>query len=233
MKKDLEYTKMACFYDELYNKKNYKREVDFIENFLDSKEDKILDAGCGTGNHAKILQDKGYNVYGFDLSHEMVEIANRKVNNNFKVGNLLSYSTDENFDLIISFFAVFNHLKSYRWFSFALQNLLKLLNKNGILIIDLHNPQSDGEKVDEIKSVKRIMQWKINKFLKKETSKITYIVDNEKYITKHKFKIFKIEKIKMICNKLNLSCKFYENYQINSTATINSKNIQVVIKRNL
>ena len=97
----------------------------------------------------------------------------------------------------------------------------------------MHNPQSDGEKVDEIKSVKRIMQWKINKFLKKETSKITYIVDNDKYITKHKFKIFKIEKIKMICNKLNLSCKFYENYQINSTATINSKNIQVVIKRNL
>ena len=90
MKKDLEYTKMACFYDELYKNKNYKREVGFIEKFLNSKEDKILDAGCGTGNHAKILQDKGYNVCGFDLSPQMVEIANRKVNNNFEVIRTLS-----------------------------------------------------------------------------------------------------------------------------------------------
>lgn len=232
MRKDLEYTKMACFYDELYKNKNYKREVDFIENFLNSKENKILDAGCGTGNHAKILQDKGYNVCGFDLSPQMVEIANRKVNSDFKVGNLLSYSTGKNFDLIISFYAVFNHLKSYQEFSFALQNLLKQLNKKGTLIIDLHNPQSNGEKADEIKSIKRIMQWKINKLFKNEISKITYIVGNDKFVTKHIFKIFEIEKIKRICDNLNLNCKFYENYEINSIATKNSKNIQVVIKRN-
>ena len=76
------------------------------------------------------------------------------------------------------------------------------------------------------------MQWKINKLLKKETSKITYIVGNNKYVTKHKFKIFEIEKIKMICDNLNLNCEFYENYVIDSLATNNSKNIQVVIKKN-
>lgn len=232
MKKDLEYTKMACFYDELYKNKNYKREVGFIEKFLNSKEDKILDAGCGTGNHAKILQDKGYNIYGFDLSPQMVEIANAKVNNNFEVANLLFYSTEKKFDLIISFYAVFNHLKSYQEFSFALQNLLKALNNKGTLIIDLHNPQKNGVKVDKFDSVKRIMQWKINKLLKKETSKITYFVGNNKYVTKHKFKIFKIEKIKRICDNLNLNCEFYENYVIDSLATNNSKNIQVVIKKN-
>lgn len=233
MKKDLEYTKMACFYDELYKNKNYKREVDFIEGFLNSKEDKILDAGCGTGNHAKILQEKGYSICGFDLSPQMVEIVKRKVSNNFEVGNLLTYSTDKKFDLIISFYAVFNHLKSYQEFSLAIQNLLKLLNEKGALIIDLHNPQSNGKKIDEIKSVKRIMQWKINKLLKKETSKIIYMVGNDKFVTKHKFKIFEIEKIKRICDNLNLSCEFYENYEINSVATQSSKNIQVVIKKNL
>ena len=153
--KDLEYSKMACFYDELYQNKNYKKEVEFIENFISSKKTKILDAGCGTGNHAKILHDKGYDVCGFDLSPEMVEIANAKVNNSFEVGDLLSYSIDKNFDLIISFYAVFNHLKSYREFSLAIQNLLKILNKNGTMIIDLHNPQRNGEKVDEINSVKK------------------------------------------------------------------------------
>ena len=120
MKKDLEYTKMACYYDLFYKNKNYKKEVSFIENFLNSKECVILDAGCGTGNHAKILHDKGYSVFGFDLSPEMVEIANKKVDNNFKVGNLLSYSTDKSYDVVVSFYAVFNHLKSYQEFSFAI-----------------------------------------------------------------------------------------------------------------
>jgi len=163
----------------------------------------------------------------------MVEIANKKVNNKFEVANILSYSTDKKFDLIISFYAVFNHLNSYKEFSLALTNLLKALNKNGTLIIDLHNPQSNGKKLDEIASVKRIMQWKINKLLKKEITNITYIVGNDINTTKHKFKIFEIEKIKKICDKLKLKSDFYQNYEINSIATSHSKNIQVVIRNNL
>ena len=60
-----------------------------------------------------------------------------------------------------------------------------------------------------------------------------YIVGNDKYVTKHKFKIFEVEKIKRICDILNLNCEFRENYEIDSRATQNSKNIQVVINRNL
>lgn len=231
MEKDLEYTKMACYYDKLYKNKDYKKEVEFIKAVVGVDNLTILDAGCGTGNHSKILAGNGYNVSGFDLSPEMVEIAKQKVNDNFQVGNLLTYSIDKKFDLIISFYAIFNHLKSYKEFNIALQNLLKMLDKNGTIIIDLHNPQKNGKKIDEIENIKRIMDWKVNPILKTETTKLTYVVDGVEYKTKHKFKIFEIEKINDICGINNLECNFYENYNINSVANNKSKNIQVVIKK--
>ncbi len=41
--------------------------------------DRILDAGCGSGEHLEMLEKMGFtNVYGFDLSEEMVKIARQK-----------------------------------------------------------------------------------------------------------------------------------------------------------
>ena len=124
-----EYTIMADLYDKFYAKKDYKKEVEFICKFISQKDSNILDAGCGTGNHAKILKDLGYNVYGFDLSADMVSIANTKIPEHFSVANLLKFTSEKKYDCIISFFAVFNHLKNYKEFKIALQNLKKCLKK--------------------------------------------------------------------------------------------------------
>lgn len=228
--KTLEYTIMAEFYDELYKNKDYKKEVSFIEHFINQKDCLILDAGCGTGTHASILNDLGYNVYGFDLNQEMVNIANKKIEKHFEVGNLLTYQTNSKFDLIISFFAVFNHLKNYKEFKLSLKNLKQHLNLNGKIIIDIHNPQKNGKKIDFSSNIKRIMRWKVYKFVNKEFSTLTYIVNNKKYKTHHTFSIFKINKIENICKKLGFAdISFYENYNANKTASNKSKNIQIVL----
>lgn len=39
----------------------------------------VLDAGCGTGQISLVLAAMGYDVQGFDISREMVDIARRKV----------------------------------------------------------------------------------------------------------------------------------------------------------
>ena len=174
--KNLEYTKMAYFYDLFYKNKNYKKEVEFICNFIKDKETKILDAGSGTGNHAKILNDLSYNVFGFDKSQEMVDIANAKINGKFFVSDLLNFKAGEKFDLIMSFFAVFNHLKSYKEFKKALINLKNAINVKGTIIIDLHNPQKSGKKVETVDNITRVMKWKKCSLLNKEFSKITYII---------------------------------------------------------
>ena len=229
--KNIEYTKMACVYDKFYQKKNYVKEVEFIKSVLGVSACKILDAGCGTGTHAKLLADSGLNVWGFDASPDMVSVANSKVEGRFFEGNLLSFNSDEKFDAIISFFAVFNHLKSYKEFKQALKNLKRCLNKNGKIIIDLHNPIKSGSKTEEVDGLKRIMQWRVVRWLGKEFSKITYFVGGKKYTTRHTFSIFKIEKIKKIAEVLGFSSvEFFENYNSELVANSNSKNIQVVLK---
>lgn len=229
---NIEYTKMAYLYDKFYENKKHEKEVEFIKNFIDDQADTILDAGCGTGNHAKILSDNGFTVFGFDQSNDMIRIANSKINNHFYVDNLLKlkHGSDTKYDLIISFFAVFNHLKSYHQFKVALLNLKKLLKQNGKIIIDLHNPIKSGSKTEDIENVQRIMTWKLCKILKKEFTKITYIVDNKEFHAKHTFKIFNISKLEKIAKKIGFeNIEFYENYNINNFATKKSKNIQMVI----
>lgn len=71
----MEYKEFVKYYDKFYSKKDYKKEVLFLKNFID-KEDKIIDIGCGTGMHASLL--KNYNIDGLDLNKEMLELAKTK-----------------------------------------------------------------------------------------------------------------------------------------------------------
>lgn len=229
MEHNIEYTKMAYLYDKFYASKNYTKEVDFIKNFITNKNCLILDAGCGTGNHAKILCDQGYEIYGFDLNKEMVEIANSKINNHFSVGNLLNYEDKQKYDLIISFYAVFNHLKNYKEFEIALNNLKACLKENGVIIIDLHNPQHSGKKIDKIDGATRIMQWHKCSLLNKEFSNLIYIIGKKKYSTKHQFKIFNLNKLRKIAKTSGFeNFKAYEQYS-EKEASSKSKNIQIVL----
>jgi len=109
-------------------------------------------------------------------------------------------------------------------------NLKKGLNQNGTIVIDLHNPQKNGKKIDSIENATRIMKWKKYTLLKKEYSKISYIVDGKKYNTRHKFKIYDIEKLRKITKELGFSnVNFCENFNIDKPANSKSKNIQMII----
>ena len=228
--RNIEYTKMAYLYDKFYSKKDYKVEVEFIRQFIEDKTYSILDAGCGTGNHAKILFDMGYDINGFDRSPDMVAVANSKLPNRFFVDDLLNISSEDKYNVIISFFAVFNHLRNYAEFERAVGNLKDLLVDGGKLIIDLHNPQKSGSKTETMDTATRTMTWRKCNLLKKEFTKIKYTVDNESFITYRSFKIFEIDKIKDIATKLGFkTIEFYENYDINRIGNKSSKNIQVVL----
>ena len=74
------------------------------------------------------------------------------------------------------------------------------------------------------------MKWRVCKLLKKEFTKITYKIDGKVFETKHKFKIFEIDRLKKLLKKIGYnSCEFYENYDIEKLANPKSKNIQIVL----
>ncbi len=58
-----------------------------IESLLPKDGSPILDVGCGNGYLANELIDKGYSVYGIDISEDGIKIANKKNKGHFFVSD--------------------------------------------------------------------------------------------------------------------------------------------------
>lgn len=112
----------ARYYDLIYRDKDYRGEAEFIGNLLRSHapgSQTVLELGCGTGAHAALLADAGYQVFGVDLSEDMLQRANaRKSSLNpelaqrmmFAHGDVRTVRLAERFDAVISLF----HVMSYQ-----------------------------------------------------------------------------------------------------------------------
>lgn len=228
----MEYKEFAKYYDKFYQKKDYKNEVDFLMNFIESK-DTIIDIGCGTGIHASLIAKKSFEVDGLDLNKEMLEVAKSRLPNaNLYIQNILDINIDKKYDVIISMFAVMNHLKDTDELERCLLNLKNILNENGKIIIDLHNPQSSGSKTDSFDNMTRIMEWNFDPETRIEKSKITFKIDNIEYNDSHTFRIFTIDEVIKCSQNVGLKVeKVFENYNINIEGTNTSKNLQFLIKK--
>jgi SAM-dependent methyltransferase len=72
----------AGAYDTLYGEKDYAAECDMIEALMaltgGAAKSRLIDLGCGTGNHAIPLAQRGFAVTGLDMSAAMLERARQK-----------------------------------------------------------------------------------------------------------------------------------------------------------
>ncbi len=81
-----------------------RREKDLILHLIAPKEgERLLDVGCGTGNHLRFFRRKGCNVTGLESSPSMLDIAKKKLGQraDFHVGKAedLPFSDNE-FDIV-------------------------------------------------------------------------------------------------------------------------------------
>ncbi len=117
----------------------------FIKDLLEfiKPTDKILEFGCGTGQLGNFLAATGYaKIISADLSINSLRLANnfRKKNNlegiDFVETDIFKNCfKEEVFDIIISNGVLHHTINPY----LAFQNLIKLLKKDGIIIIGLYN----------------------------------------------------------------------------------------------
>lgn len=111
----------------------HKKFLELYKNF--SKNTKILDLGCGTGEFINELQKRGCQVWGVDFDKEAIKIAKE----HFGLENVFSISFKDFFqkrDLpkfdIICFFEVIEHLDNPLKF---IQNVKNLLRSNGKIVL--------------------------------------------------------------------------------------------------
>ena len=132
----------AKYYDFLYQDKDYRKEIDYIDNLIkqhSSKKDlRILDIGCGTGKHANYLAEKGYYVTGIDFSVEMIKIAQKNKNSNtdFYVANATDFNLYKTFDVVLSLFHVVSYQSSNEDILRMFANVYNHLEFEGLFIFD-------------------------------------------------------------------------------------------------
>lgn len=74
-----EYELEAEFYDRIWGKHDYDADARLLDElFREHGCRRIIDVGCGTGNHALRLSDLKYKVTGVDISPVMLRIARGK-----------------------------------------------------------------------------------------------------------------------------------------------------------
>ncbi|HAR62783.1 MAG TPA: SAM-dependent methyltransferase [Candidatus Margulisbacteria bacterium] len=133
----------ARYYNLLYKDKNYYAEVDYVDSLIKRyKQDcrNILDLGCGTGIHAKLLTGKGYCVHGIDQSEQMISLA--KENNigsssDFSKGDIRSLELDNTFDVITALFHVISYQVANNDLINTFAGISKHLATEGICIFDV------------------------------------------------------------------------------------------------
>jgi len=151
-------------YNLIYGDKNYASECDLIERLFKRYAAKpvasILDLGCGTGNHAFVMAERGYEVVGIERSEHMLAIANQKLDSNpnlklsFKAGDIRDLDLSQQFDSVLILFAVLGYQLENRDVVATLKTARRHLKPGGLLIFDvwygpavLHEKPSDRAKV--------------------------------------------------------------------------------------
>ena len=137
---------MAPWYDELYVKfLRTEKEVLFLDKvFKKHRVKSVLDIACGTGRHSIALKRLGYEVTGIDLSAPMIEYARKKSKEAglvipFHKMDMRKIKLKKKFDAVVILFTSFCYMNRNQDIIDSLNSIRKVLKKNGILIIDVHN----------------------------------------------------------------------------------------------
>jgi len=133
-------------YDALYRDKNYRDEAALVKDafgrYGSQPITRVLDLGCGTGNHALPLARLGYHVVGVDRSAGMLARAKQKAGASnrriqFRKGDVRTARLNEHFDAALLMFAVLGYQLSDGDVRAALTTARAHLSPGGLLVFDV------------------------------------------------------------------------------------------------
>jgi SAM-dependent methyltransferase len=166
----------ARFYDVIYHQLRDGVDHDYFLNEVRKCKGNILEIGVGTGRFFVEALLNGHEVYGIDISRNMLEVLKSKLepHQHYRVTNqnMLDFSFDFQFDLIIAPFRVIMHIPEKKDQILALNNVCRHLKPNGRFIFDtfvpdlnqlikgLHNHVDFEGEYEEGKKLKRTVSTK-------------------------------------------------------------------------
>jgi len=122
-------------YDLSYFFRTYEEMPETEQLALDLVKGKILDIGCGTGIHAKILQDKGFEVKAIDISPYAIQLAEKQGVKNAYCQNFFDIE-NEKFDILLFLMNGIGLVETLDGFEEFFNKCNELLTENGQIIFD-------------------------------------------------------------------------------------------------
>jgi len=143
------FSNYARYYDLLYRDKDYVGEAQFIQQILQTYAPnacQLLELGCGTGLHAVLLAQQGYQVHGVDFSREMLQQSNSRLsqlppdiasNLKFTHGDICQVRINQRFDTVLSLFHVISYQTTNEDLLAAFNTVKEHLKPGGIFIFNV------------------------------------------------------------------------------------------------
>ena len=136
------------YYDLLYQDKDYKKESDFIINIMKSNMPEaktVLDLGCGSGRHAALIAEHGYNIHGVDRSDSILEEAEKRKDElkpeirkrlSYSQGDVRTFTSEKKYDVVTSLFHVMSYMPENNDLQAAFSTAATHVKSGGIFIFD-------------------------------------------------------------------------------------------------
>jgi len=147
-------------------------EIEELKKYI-KKGEKVLDLGCGNGRLFKLFKGKNIKYIGVDFSEKMIQKAKEKHGDHFQVADIFNLPFSDNYFYSIWSIAVFHHIPSKELQIKALQEIKRVLKKNGKIIMTCwHLFKFPFRKNIIISSKKLKIQRYYHAFTKKELNKL-------------------------------------------------------------
>lgn len=127
------------YYDLLYREKDYAAEVNYVAGLLRAQDTgaDLLEFGCGTGKHGRLLAERGYRVLGIERSPEMVARATQTEGFSCIEGDVCSMQLGRTFDAVLSLFHVVSYQTSNMSACAIFDRAAEHLRTGGVFIFDV------------------------------------------------------------------------------------------------
>lgn len=121
------------------DRREAEQQIDFVEQQLGGGErpGAVLDLACGAGRHSAILRQRGYPVFGIDLSLTLLAVRPSWPRT---CGDMCCLPfASETFDWLLNFFTSFGYFERERQNFQVLEEIARVLRPSGRFLLDFLN----------------------------------------------------------------------------------------------
>jgi len=144
------YGKFAQVYDQMGSDRFSVRMFHYTQRLLSRRRYRprsVLDLACGTGSAAVLWAQKGIEVFGIDVSADMLTVAEakareEKVRVEFSCQPMTSFALDRPVDLVTCYFDSLNYLLTRQELVSSFCSVRNALRGGGYFVFDVNTPEA-------------------------------------------------------------------------------------------